>query len=127
MDSHPSRPLSPHLQVYRLPLTAWLSISHRISGVILSIGLLAIVMVLLAVAESPFWYEAGRKFLASWVGKGLLLLWVLALFIHVCHGIRHLLWDIGIGLERLVLSRYSRWELGTAVGLTLIAWLMLIG
>ena len=32
------RPLSPHLQIYRLPLPALMSISHRLSGVVLSTG-----------------------------------------------------------------------------------------
>ncbi|WP_460034425.1 succinate dehydrogenase, cytochrome b556 subunit [Methylothermus subterraneus] len=119
MDLRSSRPLSPHLQVYRLPLTAWLSISHRITGVILSFGLLVLVALLLAVPNPPR-YEAILGFLRGWVGRAWLWLWILALFVHFCHGIRHLLWDLGFGLERAVLLRHSRWELGVAVALTLI-------
>lgn len=126
MDFRPSRPLSPYLQVYRLPLTAWLSISHRISGVILSFGLLAVVGVLFAAAQSPPCYEAIQGFLAGWAGRALLLVWLLALFIHFCHGIRHLIWDLGFGLQRQALTRHSLWELGAAVALTLLAWLTMI-
>lgn len=121
------RPLSPHLQIYRLPLTAWLSISHRFSGVVLSLGLVATVLVLFAVAESPLLYESIHGFLGSWVGKATLLLWLLALSVHFCHGIRHLIWDLGFSLGRSALVSHSWWELGAAVGLTLLVWLMIIG
>lgn len=121
-----SRPLSPHLQIYRLPLTAWLSISHRITGVILILGLLAVVAVLFAVAESPPLYQAIHRFLAGWAGRGVLLIWLLALFVHFCHGVRHLIWDLGFGLERSALTRHSRWELWVAAGLTLLVWLTMV-
>jgi succinate dehydrogenase / fumarate reductase cytochrome b subunit len=120
------RPLSPHLQIYRLPLTAWLSISHRICGVILSLGLVALSLGLLAAAHSPSSYEAIRGFLAGWVGRGVLFFWLLALFLHFCHGIRHLIWDLGLGFERLSLARHSGWELLAAVSLTVLAWVMVI-
>jgi succinate dehydrogenase / fumarate reductase cytochrome b subunit len=38
------RPLSPHLQVYRLPLTAIISVTHRMTGVLLTAGLLLFVV-----------------------------------------------------------------------------------
>ncbi len=120
------RPLSPHLQIYRLPLTAWLSISHRVSGAILSLGLVALTLVLLAAAQSPAYYEAIRGVLASWIGKGGLFIWLLALFVHFCHGIRHLVWDLGLGFAHLSLARHSRWELLAAVGLTVLAWVMVV-
>ncbi len=127
MNFQPSRPLSPHLQVYRLPLTAWLSISHRIAGLILSFGLLAVVAVLLAAAQSPSSYEALRGFLKGWAGRMLLLIWLLAVFVHFCHGIRHLIWDLGFGFQRPALVRYSLWELVAAAALTLAAWLTMTG
>lgn len=126
MDFRPSRPLSPHLQIYRLPPAAWLSISHRITGVILSLGLVALVAVLLA-APSPSRYAAIHEFLAGWAGRGVLLLWMLALFVHFCHGVRHLIWDVGFGFQRSTLARHSWWELGAAVALTLLSWLTVVG
>ncbi|MDP7376189.1 MAG: succinate dehydrogenase, cytochrome b556 subunit, partial [Alphaproteobacteria bacterium] len=50
------RPLSPHLQIYRLPLPALMSISHRLSGVVLSTGtvLVAVWLMMLAAGEISF-------------------------------------------------------------------------
>ncbi|MBN2700020.1 MAG: succinate dehydrogenase, cytochrome b556 subunit [Methylothermaceae bacterium] len=123
MGDRPSSPLSPHLQVYRLPLTPLLSITHRITGVVLSIGLLAVVGMLLAVAESPSAYEAIRGFLSGWIGRGLILIWLLALFVHFCHGVRHLIWDLGYGFERSDLTRHGVWEVAAAVALAFLTWL----
>ena len=59
------RPLSPHLQVYRLPLTAWLSITHRLTGVLLSLGLVLLLGSLLAIAGDGSAYAALQVFLRS--------------------------------------------------------------
>ncbi len=119
------RPLSPHLQVYRLPLTALLSITHRITGVALALGWLVSVAVVVAVAGDGAAYEAIQDFLTGAPGQALLLLWLLALFLHVCHGVRHLLWDVLLGFERERLNRDSALELAAALGLALAAWLWL--
>jgi succinate dehydrogenase / fumarate reductase cytochrome b subunit len=113
------RPLSPHLQVYRLPITAVLSISHRLTGVFLSIGLVFWVLFLVALAQGEGAYGVAQGVLDSIPGRGLLWLWIFALFFHLCHGIRHLIWDTGHGLERSTLDRYAYLELGAAGALTL--------
>ena len=95
------RPLSPHLQVYRLPLTAILSISHRITGVLLAAGLLAMSASLLAIAAlGPAAWDPLRAIYASLPGQLAVWLYVCALCFHTCHGIRHLLWDAGHRLDR---------------------------
>ena len=48
-----NRPLSPHLTIYRLPMLALLSITHRITGVALTAGTLILVYWLLALAAGP--------------------------------------------------------------------------
>ena len=45
-----SRPLSPHLTIYRWPITMTLSILHRVTGVALSVGLIALVVWLESIA-----------------------------------------------------------------------------
>ena len=45
-----SRPLSPHLSIYRWPITMTLSILHRTTGVALSLGLIALVVWLESIA-----------------------------------------------------------------------------
>lgn len=118
-----ARPLSPHLQVYRLPLTAILSITHRITGVILSLGLVFLVWELLQIVTDPLGYESTRTFLQSWLGRVFLWLWTLSLFVHFNHGIRHLLWDIGWGFERDALNKHSLIELAVALILSIVVWL----
>ncbi len=120
-----SRPLSPHLQIYRLPLTALLSITHRITGVALALGWLVTVAVVVAIAGDGSGYTTIRGFLHTVPGQVLLLFWLLALFLHFCHGVRHLLWDVLLGFDRERLARDSGLELAAALGLALATWLWL--
>ena len=117
------RPVSPHLQIYRWQLTSVLSILHRAAGVWLSIGTIVLVWWLVAAASSPEAFDAVAEFLDSWLGLVLLLGWSVALFYHLCNGIRHLWWDTGRGLE--LKSVYaSGWVVIAATSvLTVIAWI----
>lgn len=112
------RPLSPYLQIYRLPLTAVLSITHRISGVVLTLGLLLMAALLMAAAEGAECYEPVRIFLGSTLGRSLLWAWLYALFFHLCHGLRHLIWDAGHCYDKAVLNRHAGLELAVSVILT---------
>ncbi|MEE9157702.1 MAG: succinate dehydrogenase, cytochrome b556 subunit, partial [Gammaproteobacteria bacterium] len=62
------RPLSPHLQVYRWQLTSVLSITHRGTGILLTLGTLLLVYWLLAIAAGPGAYESAQALLGSWLG-----------------------------------------------------------
>lgn len=116
------RPLSPHLQVYRPQLTSVLSIFHRLTGVGLGVGTLVLAYWLIAAAMGPEAYECAQDLIGSWLGILLLLGWSVALFYHLCNGIRHLFWDVGYGYEIETLYR-SGWAvlLATAI-LTVLAW-----
>jgi len=118
-----SRPLSPHLQVYRWQLTSVMSILHRASGVALAAGTILLVWWLGAASDGPEAYAAIQGFLGSWLGRVLLFGWSVALFYHLCNGLRHLVWDTGRGLElRSVYAGGWTVVAGTAA-LTLIAWI----
>jgi succinate dehydrogenase / fumarate reductase cytochrome b subunit len=121
MPSDP-RPLSPHLQVYRWQLTSVLSILHRATGVALSVGAVLLVWWLAAAAAGPAPYAHLQGFIGSWFGLLLLFGWSVALFYHLCNGIRHLWWDTGHGLE-LDQVYASGWTvLGATAVLTVLAW-----
>ena len=94
-----TRPLSPHLQVYRLPLLALLSISHRVTGVVLAGGSLVLAYWLAAVASGPEAFARAQALLGSVPGRILLLVITFSLFYHLGNGIRHLFWDAGVGFE----------------------------
>jgi succinate dehydrogenase / fumarate reductase, cytochrome b subunit len=122
MTSDP-RPLSPHLQVYRWQLTSVLSIMHRFSGVALTAGTILLVWWLAAAAEGPAAYAGMQHFLASWLGRLLLFAWSLALFYHLCNGLRHLWWDSGRGFDLRNVYLGGWLVLGATVVLTLAAWI----
>lgn len=94
------RPLSPHLQVYRWGVTMWLSSLHRITGLLLSAGALALAIWLIALASGSSAYEGVREAYASGWFKVLLVGWTFCFFLHLCNGVRHLVWDTGAGFEK---------------------------
>lgn len=102
------RPLSPHLQVYRPQWTSVLSILHRISGVLLSVGTGLMIAWLVALAQGEQAYQAMIGFMSSPVVLVALIGWSLALFYHLFNGIRHLVWDTGTMLD-LKPARASGW------------------
>jgi succinate dehydrogenase / fumarate reductase, cytochrome b subunit len=121
MASHP-RPTSPHLQIYRPQLTSVLSILHRITGVFLSLGILALIYWLAAAASSAEAFDQAQGVAASIVGRSLLFLWTGAFFYHLLNGIRHLAWDAGWGFE-LTATYRSGWTVLIATAIfTLAAW-----
>jgi succinate dehydrogenase / fumarate reductase cytochrome b subunit len=94
-----NRPLSPHLQVYRLPFLANLSILHRATGIALSVGVLYLATWVVFAAGSEPTYARFQAFNASIFGRVLLGGWIFSLYFHLFNGIRHLFWDAGYGFE----------------------------
>lgn len=91
------RPLSPHLQVYSWLISSTTSILHRLSGVLLSLGLLVLVAWLVITAFYPEYYDCFTRCMNSFIGTIALLGWALAIYYHLFNGIRHLIWDSGKG------------------------------
>ena len=90
-------PLSPFTQ-YRPQLTSVLSIMHRITGVFLSAGAVLLCCWLVAVAAGEETYAVVSRHLAAWYGQAVIIGFVFAVYYHLCNGIRHLFWDMGLGL-----------------------------
>ena len=103
-----SRPLSPHLQVYRPQITSVLSIMHRITGIALTCGALLFFYWITSATYGAEAFHSAQAVLGSWLGQ--LVLWgmVFSLFYHLGNGVRHLAWDIGWGFE-LKTIRTSGW------------------
>jgi succinate dehydrogenase / fumarate reductase cytochrome b subunit len=90
-----SRPLSPHLQVWRWHATMAASILHRVTGVGLGVAAALLVAWLIIVAAGPRAYAPVDWLFHSWFGQiGLYGTVALAAF-HTVNGVRHLLWDMG--------------------------------
>ena len=92
------RPLSPHLQVYRPQMTSVMSIMHRAAGIVLTTGTLVMTAWLVSLAMGAESYGIVAAFLAHPLGQFVLFGYSVALIYHALNGIRHLGWDIGIGL-----------------------------
>ncbi|MCI4665593.1 MAG: succinate dehydrogenase, cytochrome b556 subunit [Neomegalonema sp.] len=118
------RPLSPHLQVYRLPLTAVMSILHRITGTAMLVSIALVTWWLLAAAsgdEATFKFADG--FLSGYIGGFIMLCSLFGLCYHALNGVRHLLWDAGYGFELKSAAASNIVVLLGAVGLTALGWL----
>lgn len=94
--SHPL-PLSPHLTIYRWPITMAASIVHRATGLFLAAGTLLLAWWLIAAASGPNAYDFFIEIAASSFGRLVLFGVVWSLAFHLLNGIRHLAWDLGYG------------------------------
>ena len=104
-----NRPLSPHLQVYRLQITSVLSILHRITGCALLLGAVLVVWWFTALAASERYFAFVDGVLTSWLGLLVLVGSLWALWYHLLNGVRHLVWDTGRGFDLDVVTK-SGWS-----------------
>jgi succinate dehydrogenase / fumarate reductase cytochrome b subunit len=110
------RPLSPYW-IYRWEITMWLSSLHRITGLLLSLGAVALAAWLIALASGPDAFGDVASIAASAWFKPLLVGWAFCFFYHLANGVRHLAWDAGYGFDPSRI-RASGW---TVIVATLIA------
>ncbi len=123
-DANPpvERPLSPHLQIFRPIITMTMSILHRITGAGLYLGSLLLAWWLMAAALGPNAFATAQSFMASAIGRLILLGFTWALMHHMLGGIRHLIWDTGRAFERAEREWLARASLYGAIVLTLALW-----
>ena len=116
------RPLSPHLQHYKMPLTAYLSIAHRATGIVNSAAIVLLVLLIASAAGTPESYEFMSGIANSWFGKLILFGFTVTLYYHMANGIRHLFWDVGRGLDLEDAKKSGNVSLITAGVLSVITW-----
>ncbi len=99
-------PLSPHLQIYKWHISSFLSITHRIVGVInaIAITLICFFVIFLFFGETNF--ESFKIILQSFIGKILIIMLCWSFSYHALNEIRHLVWDFGYGYD-LRISRIT--------------------
>ncbi len=118
------RPMSPHLQIYKLPITAKLSILHRGTGVVLTIGLILLAITLASVASGESAWASMHWLISSWFGHLVLIGFTASLYYHFCNGIRHLFWDAGKGFDLKTAEKSAILVLIATVTLTALTWLI---
>ena len=121
-DLKASRPLSPHLQIYRWAPTMVVSIAHRITGVALYFGTLLLAWWLIAAATSAEYFEFVNGLFGSFIGRLILFGYTWALIHHMLGGIRHFVWDTGAGLDKHTATRFAYATIAASVILTLLIW-----
>jgi succinate dehydrogenase / fumarate reductase cytochrome b subunit len=117
------RPLSPNVQIYRPQLTSVLSILNRITGILLSACAVVLVVWLVAAAWGPQTYAPVQEAIGSWIGQIFLFGATFGFFLHLCGGIRHLVWDTvhGFELRSIYISGWA--VVAASVVLTIAAWI----
>jgi succinate dehydrogenase / fumarate reductase cytochrome b subunit len=123
-DHQANRPLSPHLQVYRLSFTFLMSGFHRVTGTLLYFGIVIFVWWLVAAASSPAYFDFVNALFGSWLGSLVLLGMTWLMIHHALGGIRHFIWDTGYGLDEHGREFLARLTLGGSIALTLLVWIL---
>jgi len=120
--SNNDRPLSPHLSIYRWPITMTTSILHRATGVAMSVGFIVLAGWLLDAAIGAETYASMMSYLDTIVGKALFVAWSFAFFLHLSNGVRHFIWDSGRGFEKSQANASAWFVLILAIVLTALFW-----
>jgi succinate dehydrogenase / fumarate reductase cytochrome b subunit len=120
------RPISPHLQIYRLTMSMVMSGLHRVTGLALCAGMVMLTWWLLAAAAGQSAYMTFEGFASSWIGKLILFGFSWALLHHLIGGIRYLIWDLGYGLEPAEREWLVRANLIGSIVATVLLWLILV-
>jgi succinate dehydrogenase / fumarate reductase cytochrome b subunit len=117
------RPLSPFMN-YRWQYTNTLSILNRVTGILLSIGMLLLVYWLVAAASGADAYAKAAAVFAHPLTTAALIGFSFSFFYHLLNGVRHLAWDVGYGFEKST-ARKSGWVafLGSIV-VTIFFWVL---
>ena len=119
------RPVSPHLQVYRLTLSMVMSGLHRITGLALVAGMVMLTWWLLAAAAGQNAYGTFEAFAASWIGRLILFGFSWAMLHHLLGGLRYLVWDHGYGMEPGEREWLVRANIIGSIVATVLLWLIL--
>ena len=123
-DLKSNRPLSPHLQFYRLTLTMAMSIIHRITGGALYFGSILLAIWLVAAASGPGAFDVVNAIYGSIIGRLILFGYTWALIHHMLGGIRHFIWDLGKGFEPSERELIVRIHLIASISLTILLWII---
>jgi succinate dehydrogenase / fumarate reductase cytochrome b subunit len=110
--------------MYRWQYTNTLSILNRVTGIVLSVGLLLLVYWLVSLASGAEAYEKARALFASPLIVAALVGFSFSFFYHLLNGVRHLVWDVGYGFEKST-ARKSGWVafIGSIV-VTVFFWIL---
>jgi len=109
----------------RLPIPGWVSILHRVSGVLLFVATAWLLFILDRSLVSEAGFEWAKQYLASPLPKTAILVLLWAYCHHLCAGVRFLLLDLSLGIELPAARLGGILVLVASLGLTaLSAWVL---
>ena len=114
--------MSPHLQVWRWHVTMATSILHRATGVALYAGGLIAAAWAMSLAGGPESYGAFKALMGSPLGLLVMFGLSVSVFYHLANGIRHLIWDLGHGLDIKSANASAMFVFGFTAAATLAVW-----
>ena len=120
-----SRPLSPHLSIHKKVLTSIFSITHRITGIGLSIGSILISMWFLLLSLGPNYFSYFEMVSKNILFKFILVIWTIGIFYHLFNGCRKLYWSFGIGMDLITVYRSGYIVLVLTLISTALVWLLI--
>jgi len=123
-EAKSGRPLSPHLQIYRWPITMTMSILHRITGGALYFGTLLLAWWVIAAATGPAYFDVANAVFGSWIGRLVLFGYSWALIHHLLGGLRHFVWDFGAGFSKTARDGLAYANIIASVILTILVWVV---
>jgi succinate dehydrogenase / fumarate reductase, cytochrome b subunit len=120
----PSRPLSPHLQIYRWTWTMAMSVLHRVTGTALYAGTVLLAAWLVAAASGQASFDTGQWIAGSWIGRLVLFGYTFALMHHMFGGLRHFIWDMGRGYDASQRLNLAKATLFLSAPATVLIWII---
>ncbi len=120
--SHHERPLSPYLSIYRWPITMTVSILHRATGLALSAGFVIFCAWLYDAAAGAESYTQFMSYADTLLGRLFFIAVSFAFFLHLANGIRHLVWDVGLGFEIKTANASAWFVIVFAIVMTALFW-----
>ena len=121
-----TRPLSPHLDVYKWQVQMVTSILHRATGIALVAGMLGLVWGLVALAGGEKSWAAFATCAGSLLGQLVLFGFSWALAYHLINGVRHLVQDAGHGWSIPGFVRSSWISIIGSVVLVVLVWAIVL-
>ncbi len=121
-----NRPLSPFITIYKNPVTSYISMGHRMSGVALSFGMVLLVIWLVMLGAGQESYECAMSIVTSIPGQIVMFGFSFVFFYYWATAVRHLIWDLGYGLEMETAEFTGYLSIAVSVVLTLLLWAVIL-
>ena len=119
-----TRPLSPHLSIYKPIPTMVMSILHRITGVALYFGTILVAWWLISAASGAASFDTANWFFGSFLGRLILFAYTWVLMHHMLGGLKHLVQDTGAGLDKSLTTKMALFHPVVSSVLTILIWII---